>query len=134
MKRPKQQENQGQQRAVAKMLKTDVDYGYYVSSFSGGMQPKLSALEFYTCSNRAAAFLDSLMCEQEPSGIEKRVKDCLCCLTEEISRRNARKGVKSENTDGYSVAFCEDDGAGELFKIVNTYLGGLGIVFAGVDA
>ena len=133
MKRPKQQENQGRQRAVAKMLKTDVDYGYYVSSFSVGTQQKLSALEFYTCLKPAKAFLESVLCCEEPVEAEKCVKDCLCCLAEEICRQGARRGIKSENTDGYSVTFCQEDNGRNLLKIVNIYLGNSGLVFAGVD-
>ncbi len=114
------------------MLKTDVDYGYYVSSFSVGMEQKLSALEFYTCLKPARAFLDSILCCEEPVGAEKSVKDCLCCLTEEICRKSSRRGIKSENTDGYSVTFCEEDSGRNLLKIVNIYLGSQGIAFAGV--
>ena len=116
------------------MLKTDVDYGYYVNSFSDGAEPKLSALDFHTGLNRAKVFLGSIIYCEEPAGIETGVKDCLCCLAEEICRINARKGIKSENTDGYSVTFCEDQSGRDLMKVVNTYLGNSGMVFAGVDA
>lgn len=114
------------------MLKTDVDYSYYANAFLGGMKPKLSAVEFYICASRAKTFLDCFLCCEEPLEAENAVKDCICCLAEEICRAESRKGIRSENTDGYSVTFYEDKGNSSLLKIVNTYLGNSGLMFAGV--
>ena len=52
-------------------------------------------------------------------------------MAEVFFRRQGALGIKSENTDGYSVTYSDIGLAEELYEIAELYLGETGLLFKG---
>ena len=86
------------------------DYEYYVASFAGTV---LSAEEFPFLAAKAERYLDYVT-RRRITEVTNEVKNAVCAAAEalhEVNRQYADKpsGIKSENTDGYSVTYTESD-------------------------
>ncbi|SCX29599.1 hypothetical protein SAMN02910436_02487 [Ruminococcaceae bacterium P7] len=86
------------------------DYTFYTESFAG---TKISAEEFPSLAAEAERFLDYVTQHRISEPIDV-VKNAVCAAAEallEVNQRyaNLPGGIKSENTDGYSVTYTEAD-------------------------
>lgn len=86
------------------------DYTYYADSFVG---TKISAEEFPALASKAERYLDYVT-RHRITEVTDSVKKAVCAAAEALYEVNQRyseipQGVKSENTDGYSVTFAEAD-------------------------
>jgi len=121
-------------RAVVKMQRIDINFTYYYESYCLGQKPLLEAEEFEKYRNYAQKYLESICGSDIPSNFEAAVKDCICTIAERIYTEQKQGGIKSENTDGYSVAFAERPSVRkQLFDIASVYLGKSGLLYAGVE-
>lgn len=60
-------------------------------------------------------------------------KDALCAVCDLIYNENERGGIKSENTDGYSVTFeSESDFLSRVYDEIKAYLANTGILYRGI--
>ena len=89
---------------------TYADYEYYKSSFSGTLIPEE---EFSPLSNKVSRYLDYVTMHRI-SEVTDSVKNAVCAGAEALQElhniyKNIPKGIKSENTDGYSVTYSEFD-------------------------
>ncbi len=116
------------------------DYSYYTDSWAGTLIP---ALEFYQYSAKAERLVNYVT-QHRISEVTDEVKNAVCAAAEaayEIrsSIANVPQGVKSENTDGYSVTYKDYD-ADELkhreqnamLAAINQELSGTGLLYQGV--
>lgn len=89
---------------------TYADYEYYKNSFSGTLIPEE---EFSPLANKVSRYLDYVTMYRI-SKVTDRVKNAVCAGVEALyefqqTYKNIPKGIKSENTDGYSVTYSEFD-------------------------
>lgn len=86
------------------------DYDYYCDSFAGTLVP---AEDFITLSAKAERYLDYITVHKIKA-VTKAVKNAVCVAVEALyemqrSYENIPAGIKSENTDGYSVTYNDYD-------------------------
>lgn len=86
------------------------DYEYYKNSFSGILIPEE---EFPLLANKVSRYLDHVTMHRISEATDK-VKNAVCAGAEALYEfiqmyKNIPKGIKSENTDGYSVTYSEFD-------------------------
>ena len=94
-----------------------MNYGFYKSAFGGSLIPPEVFNRF---SKKAEAYLNNAINNQEiPSEYEERANYALCEIAETLYRINLRQGVKSENTDGYSVSYDNSSLSLEMAEILN---------------
>ena len=106
-----------------------MNYGFYKSAFGGCEIPPE---KFNRYLSRAKAYLSSATGEREISSrYEDKVSLALCEIAELLFRINSRCGVKSENTDGYSVSYDSDSLKLEISEILSLYLGETDLLFKG---
>lgn len=116
------------------------DYEYYTNSFSGTLIPEE---EFSPLANKVSRYLDYVTM-QRISEVTDRVKNAVCTGAEALYEihqmyKNIPKGIKSENTDGYSVTYSEFD-MDKIKRQENTVmynafvqeLSGTGLLYQGV--
>lgn len=111
-----------------------VDYKYYTKTFLGTAIPKEA---FPALEKKAEAFLHRITfgrVKRLPE-IPNEVKDAICAMAEYNFRSDKKTpGVKSENIDGYSVAYgdsTETSRNAELYGVAKNYLSGTGLLNRG---
>lgn len=116
------------------------DYEYYKNSFSGAL---ISEEEFSSLSNKVSRYLDYVTMHRI-SEVTDRVKNAVCAGVEALyefqqTYKNIPKGIKSENTDGYSVTYSEFDmdkfrcqGNKAMYNAFVQELSGTGLLYQGV--
>lgn len=106
-----------------------MDYGFYKSAFGGTLIPPELFNRFML---KAKSFLSLATNNRSiPPEFEEKASLALCEIAEVYMRHSARHGVKSENTDGYSVSYNDSDLRFELSEILNLYLGESELLFKG---
>ena len=116
------------------MLKVDIDYDYYLTSYCVGQIPTLSAADFEVYVKRAKVFLESISSDFSLDGLEDRVRECLCAISEVLYKNDKHGNIKSESIDGYSVSFADSSNLkSELWEIALRYLGKSGLLYQGVE-
>lgn len=116
------------------------DYEYYKNSFAGTLIP---AEEFSSLANKAERYVNYLTMHRITE-VTDEVKNAVCAAAEavyEIQRQyeGIPKGVKSENTDGYSVSYADFDidkfrqqERQAMYEAVRQELCGTGLLYQGV--
>lgn len=116
------------------------DYSYYIDSWAGTLIPAQSFDQFA----RKAERLINFVTQHRISEVTDEVKNAVCAAAEaayEIrsSVANVPNGVKSENTDGYSVTYKDYDANELKYKEQNAMLAairqelsGTGLLYQGV--
>ena len=106
-----------------------MDYGFYKSAFGGNLIPPELFNRFIL---KAKAYLALATNNRYvPHEYEEKVSFALCEIAEVYMRLSMRNGVKTENTDGYSVSYDESSLKLELSEILNLYLGDSDLLFKG---
>lgn len=106
-----------------------MDYGFYKSAFGGNLIPPELFNRFML---KANAYLSRAVNNRSiPSEYQEKASFALCEIAEVYMRLSMRNGVKSENTDGYSVSYDESSLKLELSEILNLYLGDSDLLFKG---
>ncbi|MBE7012197.1 MAG: hypothetical protein E7415_05940 [Ruminococcaceae bacterium] len=106
-----------------------MDYGFYKSAFGGSLiPPELFNRYMY----KAKAYLSVATNDRPiPPEYEENAAFALCEIAEVYMKLSSRCGVKSENTDGYSVSYDNSLIKLELSEILNLYLGDSDLLFKG---
>lgn len=116
------------------------DYTYYSDSFSGTLIPSSEFVTYASKAERLVRFVTN----HRITEVTDEVKNAVCAAAEaayEIrsSVANVPQGVKSENTDGYSVTYKEYDADELKYKEQNAMLAairqelsGTGLLYQGV--
>jgi hypothetical protein len=116
------------------------DFDYYENSFAGTLIP---ARDFISFENKASRYLNYVT-QHRIKTADDRVKNAACAAAEALYEMhqqyaNVPKGIKSENTDGYSVTFAEFDlekfkrlEKEAMHKTIVQELSGTGLLFRGV--
>lgn len=86
------------------------DYDYYTESFAG---TELSAEDFNIQARKAERFIDYVT-QHRITEVTEAVKNAVCAAAEALYEVNQQltdipNGIKSENTDGYSVTYSDFD-------------------------
>lgn len=115
------------------------DYAYYKDSFGG----TLTAEEFNHYARKAERFLNYVIMG-EIVDVTEQIKNAVCAAAEAVAEirasvANIPQGIKSENTDGYSVTY-KDYNTDELaerekramYKAIKQELSGTGLLYQGV--
>lgn len=116
------------------------DYNYYKNSFAGTM---ISAKDFPSLASKAERYINYLTMHRIVD-VTDSVKNAVCAAAEAVYEvqeqyANIPKGIKSENTDGYSVAFTEFDiekfkkqESTAMYNAIVKELSGTGLLYQGV--
>ncbi len=118
------------------MKMPEVTYEYYFSSCTGGSDLRIPPESFDGIIRRASDFLASLCIEPPDEPLTDVYRRAVCRIAEELSDASARRGIHSENTDGYSVTYSDADENAlnrRLMRIAAQYLGNSGILYRGAD-
>lgn len=89
-----------------------VDYIYYTQSFADTLVP---TKEFDSLCRKAQNYLDYITSHKiDKNNVSDEVKTAICTVVNELydlhqSRSKIPQGIKSENTDGYSVTYADYD-------------------------
>lgn len=106
-----------------------MNYGFYNLTFGGNLIPSELFNRFLL---KAQTYLEEITFGREiPPEYEERIPYALCEMAEVFFRNHTSFGIKSENTDGYSVSYMESAAKDELWEIANLYFGQSGILFKG---
>ena len=116
------------------------DYSYYTDSWAGALIP---ASEFNQYSSKAERFV-KFVTNHRITDVTDEVKNAVCAAAEasyEICRsvENIPQGIKSENTDGYSVTYKDYDTDAlkqkeqhAMLVAIKQELSGTGLLYQGV--
>lgn len=116
------------------------DYNYYENSFAGTLIP---AEDFPSIANKAERYINYVTMHRIVD-VTDSVKNAVCAAAEAVYEvqqhyANIPKGIKSENTDGYSVTFAEFDidkfrqqENDAMYNAVVQELSGTGLLYQGV--
>ena len=106
-----------------------MNYSFYKSTFGGVLIPPERFNRFLF---KAQTYLKKVTFSREiPDEYKSNVSYALCEMAEVFFRRQGALGIKSENTDGYSVTYSDIGLAEELYEIAELYLGETGLLFKG---
>lgn len=106
-----------------------MDYKFYENEFGGNLIPPNKFKRFMS---KAELFLENATGGREiPEEYTQKASLALCELAEIFMKRDSSKGVKSENTDGYSVSYDNSDFSLEMNEILNLYFGDSDLLFKG---
>ena len=118
-----------------------VDYVYYYNEYIGR---KIPEKDFEELSVQAQRFVDYVTGGKICGNVTDKVRNAVCAAAEALYDCNSKyvnlnPGIKSENTDGYSVTYqdysvadisAEQDKA--MYKAVRRALSGTGLLYRGV--
>lgn len=88
------------------------DYIYYTQTFAGTLVP---AEEYPSFARKVENYINYITSHKiSKDNVPEEVRIAVCTTVEELyilyqSRSNIPQGVKSENTDGYSVTYADFD-------------------------
>ena len=109
------------------------DIGFY--SFNYGTAAKIPEEHFMLWEKRAEAELKKLTSGRlQAAEITDDIKLCICEIAEALYTAESRKGISSENNDGYSVTYDKDGASSDkvITEIAKRYLAGTDLLFRGV--
>lgn len=108
------------------------DIGFY--SFNYGTCAKIPEEHFMLWEKRAEAELSRLTSGKlANTEITYNIQLCICDIAEALYIAESRRGISSENNDGYSVTYDKDAAAGgEILEIAKRYLAGTDLLYRGV--
>lgn len=116
------------------------DYSYYTDSFAGTLIP---AEEFPSLANKAERYVNYITMHRIKD-VTDSVKNAVCAAAEAVyavqqQYANIPKGVKSENTDGYSISYADFDiekfkqqEKAVMYDAIVQELSGTGLLYRGV--
>ena len=105
-----------------------ITYDYYKNNFLGKLVPEE---DFEHIEKKAVVYVNYALVGN--LGDSDAEKDAVCAACELIYKEKDRSGIKSENTDGYSVTF--DTGSDFTLKIldeIKIYLANSGKLYRGI--
>lgn len=117
-----------------------VDYDYYYSNYLGRKIPKE---DFEELSAQAQRFVDYVTSGRIGDSVTDKVRNAVCAAAEALHDCNSKyvninPGIKSENTDGYSVTYQDYDVSAvteqqdkAMYKAVQRELSGTGLLYRG---
>lgn len=107
---------------------------YYAENFYEAGIAKIPAEQFMVWANRALAELDSITFSRvmQESEDDIRIQQCICEIAEALYIEGTVGNVKSENNDGYSVTYADDETTKDKIKrICERYLANTGLLYRG---
>ncbi len=109
-------------------------YTFYFSVFNNGCKGSLDAKRFPSYAVKAWRELKPLLTSVPTVDQSKTVLCAACEIAEMLYKAEGRQGVKSENTDGYSVTYADEVSIGrKVTEIAVRRLGDTGLLYMGVD-
>ena len=128
---------------MIKMQIPKLTYEYYFAEYCGGSGAVIPEDSFDFAARRAAEALGAVIgcgagdcTADEGAALDTAVCGTLCRMAEEIYRTDSRGGIKSENTDGYTVTYAdgnENAQSARLLRIAAEGLAAYGIMYSGVE-
>lgn len=107
------------------------DLFFYNEHFGG--DTKIPAEAFPLWERKAEAELLQLTGGRISLTEEERAKICVCEIAEYLFDVASRRGIESENNDGYSVSYQNRDIKTDVLNIAKIYLSGTDLLYRGVD-
>lgn len=117
-----------------------VDYDYYCNTYIGRQIPEENFAEL---SAQAQRFVDYVTSGKIGENVTDKVRNAVCAAAEALHNCNAKyvnlsPGIKSENTDGYSVTYQDYDLSNiskqqdkAMYIAVQRELSGTGLLYRG---
>ncbi len=118
-----------------------VDYEYYRIEYLGR---KIPEEKFEELSAQAQRFVDYVTSGRIGDNVTDKIRNAVCAAAEALhdcqsKYVNSAPGIKSENTDGYSVTYQDYDVSDiskqqdkAMYKAVQRELSGTGLLYRGV--
>lgn len=107
------------------------DLAFYNENYGG--DSKIPASLFPLFERRAENELMFITGGKIKEKDDECIKICICEMAEFLYECLEKRGLKSENNDGYSVTYQERDIKQELLRIAKINLGETKFLFRGVD-
>ena len=116
------------------MENSSIVYGFYYNEYNCGNDGTIPSEKFEYYIAKAWRELKFLLTSDYSAEHEKEVKFTVCEIAEELYRLDDKKGVQSENIDGYSVTYADNNDAKRNIRmLVARRLGNTGLLYLGVD-
>ncbi len=108
------------------------DLIFYKESFGGNC--KIPAAKYPLWEKRAGIILEKITGGKSIAHKDdERVKMCICEIAECIYEESKRRGIVSENNDGYSVRYENRDTKAKVNNIAALWLSGTNLLYRGVE-
>ncbi len=105
-----------------------VDYTFYTDIYGGSL---IGKERFPLFSDMALKFIGSMVLS--PFTLDTDVKMAVCHLADIFFRDSKRRGISSENNDGYSVNYDKNSSPYKMAaEIASVYLKGKGLLYCGI--
>lgn len=115
------------------MQRAEVSFEFYLNELCRDRIAVLGADIFERYIGKAQSLLDGLGVRYAEE-YDNEIKLCLCDTAEALYISEKRAGIKSESTDGYSVAFASsDEERRRISRAVIHSLAAHGLLYAGVE-
>ena len=115
------------------MESSKITFEFYYNEYNCGNDGPIPAEKFDYYIAKAWRELKFLLTSNYTAEHEKEVKFAVCEIAEELYRIDDKKGVQSENIDGYSVTYTDDnDAKRNIGMLVARRLGDTGLLYLGV--
>lgn len=109
-----------------------MSYEEYLERYTGAEPVPEKEFGFY--SEKAGKLLDGLTFGRAAESELEEVLYAWAELTQFLYENQGRRGVISESNDGLSLTYADGDGESAAVRdIVKLWLGGTGLMYAGVD-
>lgn len=116
------------------MENSRIGYEFYFNEYNCGDEGPILREKFDYYITKAWRELKFLLTSDYTAEHEKEVKFAVCEIAEELYQLDDKKGVQSENIDGYSVTYADDnDVKRNIRMLVARRLGDTGLLYLGVD-
>ncbi len=107
-------------------------YAEYVEGYTGREAMDEKDFEFFF--EKARRILSTLTYGRSDDSELDEVKYAAAEIAQQLFENRGRDGLTGESNDGYSLSFAKDfslDGA--VYRTAKTWLGGTGLMYAGVE-
>lgn len=109
-------------------------YTFYFTIYNNGNKGILDDKLFPIYAVKSWRELEPLLTSTPTEEQSKKVLCAACEIAEELYKIENRRGVKSENIDGYSVTYADEIPLGKtVSNIAVRRLGDTGLLYMGVD-
>lgn len=105
------------------------DYEYYTDIYKGSI---LTKALFEAYSDKAQCYIDYITLGRAEFNLNENVKKAVCAAAESLYLHAGKRGIISENTDGYSVTYSNDE-RNDVIEAVKMYLVNTGMFYAAVS-
>ena len=116
------------------MKRSNISYSFYFNTYNNGNKGIVPEKSFDLYVTKAWRELEALLTSEETDDYSEKINLTVCEIAEELYYGEKKRGIKSENIDGYSVTYADDDVIRKnITNIAIRNLGNTGLLYLGVE-